>query len=388
LTAAKRHHLAEHYDVMSADLILSVIEAIYDAALDETQWTKALAALTAVTSSQAATFWVLDSSAQPRLPTLITFNFEPVFIAEYLNGMVPLDPTVQYLVAHPDEPIVHDGLVITEREKDRHAYYDWHGGHSDTRYRMVGQACPAQKVQAGVALHRTRSVGRFEPADIRQFAVLRGHLARALAIAYRLGTLGTLQQCTTELLDRHAAAIMLLDDRRRVVYLNRHAADVNARGDGVTLLGNRLRLTDTREDARLQALIARAISRDRAGAASGGAMRAHRPSGKHPYGIFVTPVSRDYAVLTSVRPVVCVMIREADRGRLLTTRLRAMFDLTDAEARLADRLTAGDDLRAAASTLGITYGTARTRLAEIFQKTNTHRQSELVSLLLSVAAAD
>ena len=372
---------------MSADLLFSVIEAIYDAALDESQWPKALAALTAVTGSQAATFWVLDSSDQPRLPTLITFNFEPAFIAEYQNGMVPLDPTVQYLVAHPNEPIVHDGLVITEREKDRHAYYDWHGRHSDTRYRMVGQARPAHQVQAGVALHRTRSVGRFEPADIQQFTLLRGHLSRALAIAYRLGTLGTLHQCTTELLDRHPAAILLLDDRRRMVYLNRHAAELNA-GDGIRIVDKRLRLLDTREDARLQALVGRAISRERAGAASAGVMRASRPSGKRPYGIFVTPVSREYAALTSIRPAVCVVITDADRRRPLTTRLREMFGLTDAEARLADRLAAGDDVRAAASTLGITYGTARTRLAEIFQKTNTHRQGELVRLLLAIAAVE
>src|SRR6185503_8283448 len=278
---------------MSADPLFSVIEAIYDAALHETQWTKALAALTAVTGSQAATFWVLDNSDQPRLPTLVTFNFEPGFIAEYQHGMVPLDPTVQYLVAHPDEPIVHDGLVIAEREKDRHAYYDWHGRHSDTRYRMVGQARPAHQVQAGVALHRTRSVGRFEPADIQRFTLLRGHLARALAIAFRLGTLGTLHHCTTELLDRHPAAIVLLDDRRRVVYLNRHAADVKA-ADGITIVDNRLRLGDIREDARLQALIGGALSRERGGAASGGVMRASRPSGTHPYGIFVTPVSREY----------------------------------------------------------------------------------------------
>lgn len=372
---------------MSADPILSVIEAIYDAALDETLWTKALAALTAVTGSQAATFWVLDSSDQPRLPTLITFNFEPVFIAEYLNGMVPMDPTVQYLVAHPETPIVHDGVVITEREKDRHAYYDWHGSHSDTRYRMVGQARPANQVQAGVALHRTRRIGRFEPADIEQFTLLRGHLARALAIAYRLGTLGTLQQCTTELLDRHPAAILLLDDRRRVIYLNHHAVDANTTGDGIRIVGNRLRLLDARDDSRLQALIGRATSRERAGAASGGVMRAARPSGKQPYGIFVTPVSREYGVLTSIRPAVCVMIADADRRSSLTSRLRAMFGLTDAEARLADRLAAGDDVQTAAATLGITYGTARTRLAEIFQKTNTHRQGELVSLLLLVAAA-
>ncbi len=378
----------EHRDVMSTDLILSVIEAIYDAALDETRWTAALAALTEVTGSQAATFWVLDSSHQPRLPTLITFNFEAAFIAEYQNGMVPLDPTVQYLVAHPGEPIVHDGLVITERDKDRHAYYDWHGRHSETRYRMVGQARPASLVQAGVALHRTRSVGRFEPADIQQFTLLRGHLARALTIAYRLGTLGTLHQCTTELLDRHPAAIMLLNEGRRVVYLNRHATAVDAGGDGIRIVDNRLRLLDARDDSRLQAMIARATSRDRASAASGGVMRASRPSGKHPYGIFVTPVSREYAALTTIRPAACVMITDADSRSSLVTRLRAMFGFTEAEARLADRLAAGHDLRAAASTLGITYGTARTRLAEIFQKTNTHRQGELVSVLLAVAAAD
>jgi DNA-binding CsgD family transcriptional regulator len=38
--------------------------------------------------------------------------------------------------------------------------------------------------------------------------------------------------------------------------------------------------------------------------------------------------------------------------------------------------------------LRITYGTARTRLADIFQKTNTHRQAELVTLLLTLSATD
>jgi DNA-binding CsgD family transcriptional regulator len=65
-----------------------------------------------------------------------------------------------------------------------------------------------------------------------------------------------------------------------------------------------------------------------------------------------------------------------------------MFGLTEAEARLADVLAAGEDLRAAALKLRITYGTARTRLAEIFQKTNTHRQAELVTLLLTLSATD
>ena len=50
------------------------------------------------------------------------------------------------------------------------------------------------------------------------------------------------------------------------------------------------------------------------------------------------------------------------------------------------RLAAGEGLRSAAQSLGITYGTARARLAEIFQKTETRRQGELVNLLLTTLA--
>lgn len=170
--------------------VLDVIETVYDAALDETRWSEALKKLTDLTDSQAASFWVLDGAEQPRLPTFVYINFDPVFVSEYLDHMVPHDPTVQYLVRHPDQPIVHDGLFITEREKDRHPYYDWHARHSDTRFRLVSQMRPAPAVQAGVALHRTRSAGRYESKDIEQFAFLHRHIERALVIGSRLGALG------------------------------------------------------------------------------------------------------------------------------------------------------------------------------------------------------
>src|SRR5579872_6588459 len=158
--------------------VFAVIQALYDAAMDENLWPKALEEMTDLTGSQAATFWVLDSSDQPRLPTLIIHNFDFAFMKAYLDGIVPHDPTVQYLVRHPNQSIVHDGLVITEREKDRHPYYDWHGRHSDTRFRLVGQVRPAPAVQAGVALHRTRGAGRYEVDDIDRFSVLNSHLER------------------------------------------------------------------------------------------------------------------------------------------------------------------------------------------------------------------
>jgi len=85
-----------------------------------------------------------------------------------------------------------------------------------------------------------------------------------------------------------------------------------------------------------------------------------------------------------LRPAVCVLMTDPDGLRPLpSSRLRAAFGLTDAEARLAALLAGGEELRSAAAQLKITYGTARTRLTEIFQKTETRRQGELIKLLLT-----
>jgi DNA-binding CsgD family transcriptional regulator len=62
--------------------------------------------------------------------------------------------------------------------------------------------------------------------------------------------------------------------------------------------------------------------------------------------------------------------------------LRNRFDLTPAEARVVLRLVAGDSLRSCAHALGITYGTVRTHLKSVFQKTQVRRQAELVIVVI------
>ena len=63
--------------------------------------------------------------------------------------------------------------------------------------------------------------------------------------------------------------------------------------------------------------------------------------------------------------------------------LQCHFSLTPAEARLALHLVAGETLRSAAVKLSITYETARSQLKNIFKKTGTRRQAELVILILT-----
>ncbi len=370
----------------SHERMLSVIEAFYDAALDETLWPSALKDLADVTGSQAASFWVLDGSETPRLPTFVCINFDIAAIREYLEQTAPMDPTVQYLVAHPRQPIVHDGLVISERDKDKHPYYDWHERLIDTRFRMVGQARLMPSMQAGVALHRRRKAGRYEPKDLDKFAVLHRHLERALAIGARIGSLSAMEKFGTEWLDGNSSAIFLLDDRKQVLFMNRAARVlVESGSEGVNFSSAGVMLASRHHNDKLQSLIARALPRHGSREAlTGGSMRSDRPSGKRPFGIHVSPITCEHPALTLFRPAVCVIFTDPEQQPMLPLeRFQAEFGLTEAEARLAALVANGEDLRVAAEKLQITYGTARVRLSEIFQKTDTRRQAELVRLLLT-----
>ena len=63
--------------------------------------------------------------------------------------------------------------------------------------------------------------------------------------------------------------------------------------------------------------------------------------------------------------------------------LQCHFGLAPAEARLALHLVAGETLRSAGVKLSISYETARTCLKQIFSKTGTCRQAELVIVILT-----
>ena len=65
------------------------------------------------------------------------------------------------------------------------------------------------------------------------------------------------------------------------------------------------------------------------------------------------------------------------------TMLRRLWDLTAAEAQLALALADGATLEEIASRTGISQETARVHLKRTLAKSGTHRQSELVRLILT-----
>jgi DNA-binding CsgD family transcriptional regulator len=66
--------------------------------------------------------------------------------------------------------------------------------------------------------------------------------------------------------------------------------------------------------------------------------------------------------------------------------LHRTYQVTPAEARLAEILMSGRDLDAACEELGVTRNTVRTQLKQLFEKLGVKRQAELVALLLRIAS--
>jgi DNA-binding CsgD family transcriptional regulator/PAS domain-containing protein len=365
--------------------ILTAIDEIYAAALDESRWPKVMQEILALTDSVAATFCAIDGADEPRFSTFTTLNFEKAFVDEYTQGMMVHDPTVRYIVAHPHQRLVHDSQLITEREKDRHFYYDWHHSFSDTRHRLAGMVSVEDNVSSGITVHRTRQQGDYQSGHIQRFEFLLPHLERAVSLAFRLGTFGAMQQMTFHLLDANPLGIIVLDERIGVIFANRAARAFTAAQDGLALSTEGLRLCGQRDNGKLQNLIDRAL-----GLAQGektrpaGTMQALRPSGKRPLSILVAPLCRAAFVLTWARPAVCIVIADPEREAEVPDQvLRTIYGLTPAEARLAIKIASGMRLQRAADELAISYATARTQLVAVFRKTSTSRQGELVKLLLS-----
>jgi DNA-binding CsgD family transcriptional regulator len=81
-----------------------------------------------------------------------------------------------------------------------------------------------------------------------------------------------------------------------------------------------------------------------------------------------------------------VFVTDPERPPLLGEgEIRVLFGLTPAEARLTRALAEGLDIARASHLFGVSIGTLRTRLKTIFEKTGTHRQVELIRVIVGSA---
>ena len=177
---------------------------------------------------------------------------------------------------------------------------------------------------------------------------------------------------------------VLLGGNKRVLHLNAKAE--NYLGDGLMVTNDRLCALDRGCDAILQTVLDQSLKyrqmhrtfrlRDAVGL-----KRFEKPS----LIVRIVPVFGEAQAELDGATVVLILVDPLDCPEPSHDILEQVFGLTKSEARVASRLMCGASLQQIADNTGVTVGTVRTQMKSVFAKTHTHRQAELVALLMRLA---
>jgi DNA-binding CsgD family transcriptional regulator len=184
-------------------------------------------------------------------------------------------------------------------------------------------------------------------------------------------------------LDSLAVGLAICDTSAKILASNTTAERTLANGDA-------LHVSESGElctVARNAPVLADALKRlETAGSndelpSQGKALLIPRKSGGRPITVLMRQVASGLTDATSTQVV--VMIMDATLAVDATTSdLQQLFGFTPGETRLANLLMSGVSMADSCRELGICLSTGCSHLRKIFKKTKTHRQGELVALLL------
>jgi DNA-binding CsgD family transcriptional regulator/PAS domain-containing protein len=230
--------------------------------------------------------------------------------------------------------------------------------------------------------------GQFERGELEFAASLHTHLIRAFDLGQKLALNRALTNGFATVFDDSVHGLFLVDAEGRLQHMNPAAETLVAAHRGLQICAGRLTAVDTGASRAFQALVGRAGARD-AETRTGGSMPIAVASSVAPLSVTVAPVRLPAVTILGGAPAVIVCVTDTEAGvKLPEQRLRDLFGLTPAEARLALALFEGATLNEAAQGLKISRFTAQNHLARIFEKTGANRQAILIKLMMRAVGLD
>jgi len=250
-------------------------------------------------------------------------------------------------------------------------------------HRLCGVVAKDESGAHLIAAYRAEDQGAFEGREKAELAMLLDHVTLSLRSQWRWQEAQGLARALQAQSDHDAHPLVLVTADAEAVYRNPAAANLLDLGVGLRLEGTRLVATSAVDQRLLRETIARVARGDPADPAASVSVVTLACAPPAPPVVVVvraagpTCTSRAGArrglAMLSVRgghaghdPATCVFARH--------------YELTAAQARVSALVMAGQPLARIAQSLNVSENTVRSHLKQIFQKTETHGQMELVHL--------
>lgn len=358
------------------DTVTSAVDGLLDAALDFEQMPGAIEQVRKLFNGSKACLGHFGPDTHPA--DSISNNSDPELDAFcYRELMTEAQSFIAQVAGVPVGTVYRDHALFGDELRSNRFWREWmapqdmYGGMA-SRVLEAGPSFWLCDVQRG------RGQEPFDAADIALFERLMPVMRRVTQLRQQLGRLSIERDMARRALDELSLAIIIVDRSLQLAYANAVGEELLATPDSpLGLRGGKLHARAPSEQGRLKDLVTEAGDRT---AMRGQMLLTARNPDARDVSLAVTPLSPAYALSGRVNDVMIVARAvEPASGGLIAA--RQMFDLTEAEAKLALGLASGLSLAEVAQGQGIRMTTARTHLARVFSKTGTRQQSQVAALL-------
>jgi DNA-binding CsgD family transcriptional regulator len=367
-------------DKREFERLADLIDRVYEAALDEDEWGGIADDIARTFDSTSTTLQIQRSDSAHILS--MTDNVL-TGLDDYRSYFWQKDIWVERARTRLGPSRVgSSGDMVSDAEFQESEFYrDW-CRHLGVFY-VVGALFPSGGSDVGVlGIHRPRAAGNYDAADKWCVSRFLPHVQRAMRVRYQLRRAALGRRMSLHVLERAETAIFLLGADASIVFANPLAEALMTRRAGVCCSKGRLAAADPTDAPRLTACI-RAACISAGGDAAEGMMTLQRGS-KRPLTVLVAPFRQSLPGSPSVSAI--MFIRDPCKAVSVTNGLRSLFQLTVAEARIAEALINGKSAAQIARESGARIQTVRKQIKSILAKTGTRRQADCVALILRTVA--
>lgn len=370
---------------MRPELLFGVIDKIYAAAFEPSQWQAAIDQVRVMFHGSAACFVRSGPDLAPG--DVVNANPDPTFQRRYIEEHAGRsDIYTNALEAAPVGTIYSDRTLIGDDVLRRSRFWNEWMAPQDMYSGLGSKLLASGPSFWFLDVQRGRNQQAFDGADAELLQFVAQHIARAAELGRRLQSAQMLASSYAHV----PFGVLLVDAHLHIAHMNEVAEDILIRqGSPLRVRSGILAAKDAKYTAALQQLVADSCALyDSVAPGRGGDLLLLADETDDP-GIDVVlsvgpAAGKGASVFLQPRQAV-IYLREMSLALPgdFEDHARKLFDLTPAEARLAAALAGGLALKEAAIRQGIRFSTARSYLEGIFRKTRTNQQSQLVALLKS-----
>ncbi len=360
-----------------------LITLLYDTVYDTSGWTEFMQRLVDVIGGRSARMLVMNKTADV-VERSLKVGIDDQYHQQYVDYYVNLCPWRPELSSKTPGRLYSTYLDFSCPQKEflkTEFYNDW-ARPQDIAHGICGtiQAQGANTIQ--LLVQRTRGQDYFTREETGFVNGLVPHMQRAIELAERFRQ--------TEAIDiavaQSSLPFMFLGESGQIIFITKSAERIIDEEPNLSIKQQCLTSNNGKFNTKLNNLIQNVVLSVGGKWHSAGETLALPRAGKNDLALIINPLGGNNreVLLPSQPPFAALYLYDPETSVTLKRDiLDSHYGLTSAEADVAELLAQGKELKEIAKQNRVSLHTVRNQLKSIFTKTNTSRQAELVSCLLS-----